>query len=72
MEFVKARKVGNSITLAAPRELNVNVGEEFFAYKGVDGVIVYAPRIKNPFGELNSFPMKDDFEEVKILDTEIE
>jgi len=72
MEVVKSRKVGNSTTLTIPKELNVGIGEEFFVYKGVDGVIVFAPRMKNPFGVIGSFPMSDEWEGVEILDSEVE
>ena len=72
MEMVKSRKVGNSVTLTIPRKLNVGIGEEFFVYKGVDGVIVFAPKISNPFGALNSFLMEDNFDEVEFFDSEIE
>jgi len=41
--------------------LNVEDGEECFVYKGVDGVIVCEPRVKNPFGEVASFPMSDEW-----------
>ena len=72
MELVKSRKVGNSTTVTIPKELDVGIGEEFFVYKGVDGVIVFAPPIKNPFGELNSFRMNDDGEGVEIIEAEIQ
>lgn len=71
MNTVKTRKVGNSITITIPKELEIQSGVEFVAYKGVDGAIVFAPKIKNPLNELTPFIMEDDFSEVLILDSEI-
>lgn len=70
MHTVKARKVGNSLAVTIPKELNISEGTEFFVYKGVDNVIVLAPKIKNPFDNMEPFTMDDDFEGVVLLKNE--
>ena len=45
MATVKARKVGNSMTVTIPKDLKVKEGTEFSVYRGVDGVIVLAPKL---------------------------
>jgi len=72
METVKTRKVGNSVTVTIPQELNISIGEEYCVYKGVDDIIVFAPKIQNPLVDSDPVRMQDEFEEVRILDTEIE
>jgi len=71
MTTVKTRKVGNSTTITLPKELDVKIGIEFTAYRGVDGVIVLAPKIENPLDKLEPFRMEDEFEDVEWLDSEI-
>ena len=71
MTTVKTRKVGNSLTITIPKELAVEVGQEFTVYKGVDDIIVLAPKIANPFDGETDLRMEDDFKEVKLLDHEI-
>lgn len=43
MNYIKTRKVGNSVTITLPKELNVAVGEEYSVYKGKDGTILLSP-----------------------------
>lgn len=71
MNTVKTRKVGNSVTVTIPKTLNVPEGQEMFVYKGVDNVIVLAPKIPDPFSGGADLRMEDDFEGVKFLDSEI-
>ena len=71
MNTVKTRKVGNSVTVTIPKTLNVPEGQEMFVYKGVDNVIVLAPKIADPFSGDADLRMEDDFEGVKFLDSEI-
>ncbi|HHF7019264.1 type II toxin-antitoxin system PemI/MazE family antitoxin [Streptococcus mutans] len=70
MTTVKARKVGNSMTVTIPKSLNIEEGTEFSVYKGIDDVIVLAPKLKNPFKEKIDLRMTDDFEGVTLLDNE--
>jgi len=72
METVITRKVGNSVTVTIPKELNISIGREYHVYKGADDVIVFAPRIKNPLVDSDCVRMTDEFEEVCFLDTELE
>lgn len=52
MNTVKTRKVGNSLVVTIPKSLEVEEGTEFLVYKGVDGVIVLAPKIPNSFDDM--------------------
>ena len=72
METVITRKVGNSVTVTIPKGLNISIGREYHVYKGADGVIVFAPRIRNPLVDSDRVRMTDEFEEVCLLDTELE
>ncbi|HFI0238233.1 TPA: AbrB family transcriptional regulator [Streptococcus suis] len=70
MNTIKTRKVGNSLAITIPKELNVAEGKEFIVYKGIDDVIVLAPKIPNPFDNMEPFIMDNDFEGVVLLDNE--
>lgn len=70
MTTVKARKVGNSMTVTIPKSLNIEEGTEFSVYKGIDDVIVLVPKLENPFKEKVDLRMTDDFEGVTLLDNE--
>jgi antitoxin component of MazEF toxin-antitoxin module len=72
METVITRKVGNSVTVTIPKELNISTGREYLVYKGADNVIVFAPKIENPLFNSGNVQMTDEFEEVRFLDTELE
>ena len=71
MNTVKTRKVGNSLTVTIPKALDVPEGQEMVVYKGADNVIVLAPKIADPFSEVADLRMENDFEGVKLLDSEI-
>ncbi|GFH42326.1 hypothetical protein Hs30E_08770 [Lactococcus hodotermopsidis] len=49
MNTVKTRKIDNSTTVTIPKEIDVEIGAEFFVYKGVDNVIILARKVENPF-----------------------
>lgn len=70
MNTVKTRKVGNSLAVTIPKELGIAEGKEFIVYKGVDDVIVLAPKISNPFDTMEPFTMVNDFEGVTLLEHE--
>ena len=70
MDLVKTRKVGNSLTITIPKRLEVEEGAEFAVYRGIDGAIVLAPKILNPFDQYEDLRMEDDFEGVVLLDEE--
>ena len=71
MNTVKTRKVGNSLTVTIPKNLGMTEGQEMVVYKGADNVIVLAPKIADPFSEVADLRMENDFEGVKLLDSEI-
>ncbi|EMB62829.1 type II toxin-antitoxin system PemI/MazE family antitoxin [Streptococcus mutans] len=70
MTIVKARKVGNSMTVTIPKDLKVKEGTEFSVYRGIDNMIILAPKIANPFDGKTDLAMTDDFEGVTLLDNE--
>lgn len=70
MSTVKARKVGNSITINLPKELGVKIGEEFTVKKGRNRAIMLVPKMTNPFDSISDLRMDDDFESVVLLDHE--
>lgn len=70
MSTVKATKVGNSITITLPKELGVDIGEEFTLKKGRNGAIMLVPKMTNPFDGISDLRMDDDFESVALLDHE--
>lgn len=47
---VKIRKVGNYNTLTVPDNIKP-VAKEYDVYQGLDGVIVFSPKRKNPFND---------------------
>ena len=71
MNTVKTRKVGNSLTVTIPKNLGMTEGQEMVVYKGIDGVIVLAPKLKDPFDGIADLRMTNDFEGVKIIDSEM-
>lgn len=70
MKHVKARKVGNSVTVTIPKELGITTGQEFLIEKGRDGIIMLVPKMANPFNGIDDLSMTDDFEGVSLLDHE--
>lgn len=68
MKTVKTRKVGVSVVLPIPKELRNSEGEEFHINKGGDDMIVLAPKILNPFDNMEPFIMENDLEGVVLLD----
>ena len=70
MTIVKARKVGNSMTVTIPKDLKVKEGTEFSVYRGIDNMIILAPKLANPFDGKTDLAMTDDFEGVTLLDNE--
>ena len=71
MNTVKTRKVGNSLTVTIPKNLGMTEGQEMVVYKGIDGVIVLAPKLNDPFDGITDLRMTNDFQGVKIIDSEI-
>ena len=63
MNYIKTRKVGNSVTITLPKELNVTVGEEYSVYKGKDGTILLSPGKKDLLSDAT-----DEMIREKILD----
>jgi hypothetical protein len=54
-----------------PKNLGMTEGQEMVVYKGIDGVIVLAPKLKDPFDGITDLRMTNDFEGVRSLDSEI-
>ncbi|MDR0299091.1 MAG: AbrB family transcriptional regulator [Streptococcaceae bacterium] len=72
MTTVKTRKVGNSMTITIPKKMNIEAGREYVAYQGVDEVLVFSPRIKNPLDSIEPMVMEDDFSEIYFTDHEVD
>lgn len=70
MVLVKARKVGNSVSVTLPKEFGIETGQEFVIEKGKNNVLILAPKLKNPFDGETDLRMTDDFEGVKLLSNE--
>lgn len=49
MITAKTRKVGNSVAVSIPKQLDVNFDEEFIIYKSKNGSIIMTPKMDNPF-----------------------
>ncbi|GGE26958.1 type II toxin-antitoxin system PemI/MazE family antitoxin [Streptococcus himalayensis] len=43
MTVVKTRQVGNSISLTIPKELGIEIGQEYTVYKASDGSLLFSP-----------------------------
>ena len=71
MNLVKTRKVGNSVTVTLPKDLGVDTGQEFLIQKGNNDVIMLVPKLPNPFDSKTDLTMDNDFEGVRLLDSEI-
>ncbi|WKF85855.1 type II toxin-antitoxin system PemI/MazE family antitoxin [Lacticaseibacillus pantheris] len=70
---VRARKVGHSIALTVPRELDVKNGQEFEVHRENNGAIVYSPKHRNPFegGWFNKdLRQTDILDNREVLDSE--
>ena len=61
----------HSLTVTIPKNLGMTEGQEMVVYKGIDGVIVLAPKLKDPFDGITDLRMTNDFEGVRSLDSEI-
>lgn len=70
MALVKARKVGNSVSVTLPKEFGIETGQEFVIEQGKNRVLILAPKLKNPFDGETDLRMTDDFEGVKLLSNE--
>ncbi|GEQ33361.1 type II toxin-antitoxin system PemI/MazE family antitoxin [Marinilactibacillus psychrotolerans] len=60
---MKARKQGNSLTLTIPKKFNISEGQEFVAFKGRRGGIVYVPKKENIFDKAITEGRTIDFED---------
>lgn len=70
MNLVKTRKVGNSVTITLPKDLNIATGQEFLIQKDNNNVIILIPKITNPFDGKTDLTMENDFEGVTLLENE--
>lgn len=75
MPSVKLRKVGSSNVLTVPKEFAPQY-QNYDAFMGHDGAIIFLPKTKNPFTdkefiEQNTGALTDsDFTETEVLDEE--
>ncbi|OLS05746.1 AbrB family transcriptional regulator [Lacticaseibacillus casei] len=60
---IKAKKVGNTMTLTVPKEFKIAEGTEFTVKQRSDGGIVYLPIHHNPF---ESDRIKQDLKQADV------
>ncbi|MBO1086867.1 MULTISPECIES: type II toxin-antitoxin system PemI/MazE family antitoxin [Enterococcus] len=58
---VKARKIGNSISISIPKQYQVEAGSKYVVYKSKNGGLIFTPQIENPF--LSDEPFQKDEDE---------
>lgn len=58
------------MTVTIPKKFKDKEETEFSVYKGIDDVIVLAPKLENPFKKKIDLRMTNDFEGVTLLDNE--
>ncbi|API87827.1 hypothetical protein BKP56_00030 [Marinilactibacillus sp. 15R] len=72
---MKARKQGNSLTLSIPKKFGVEEGQEFMAFKGRRGGVVYVPVQEDIFEkaleEGRSLRYEESLEEIKPVGREM-
>ncbi|MDR0199749.1 MAG: AbrB family transcriptional regulator [Streptococcaceae bacterium] len=70
---MRTRKVGASVAITLPKELNIPVDKDFIVSKTADGSLIFVPKIKNPLDELpDDFVMADEFSEAVLTESEID
>lgn len=58
---VKARKIGNSMVLTVPQEIDI-VAKKYHVYQSGDGMILYVPEnIPNPFEKIKAEDILKNF-----------
>lgn len=64
--MMKTRKQGNSLAITVPKKFGIKEGEEFVAFKGRRGGIIYVPKQEDIFEkavrEGQSLRFEDEFE----------
>lgn len=63
MPIVKARKIGNSLTITIPKEFDIPQGQEYMVFKGSDGALLFSPNTENLLEEAT-----DDLIREKLID----
>ena len=63
MPIVKARKIGNSLTITIPKEFDIPQGQEYTVYKATDGSLLFSPS-----GEYLLEKATDDLIREKLID----
>lgn len=60
------RKVGNSVSVSIPSELNVKVGTEYIFHKSKNGAITMVPKVTNPYTSREKFTSVNDNTDFEI------
>lgn len=68
MLLVTSRKVGNSVSISIPSELNPKIGQQYLIYKSKNGSLTLVPKIKNPFKDENSIFVDDNDQNTAMLE----
>lgn len=61
MLTAKTIKVGNSVAISIPSQLNIEPGTEYVVYKSKKGSLTFAPKIENPFASDEVFVNDDQY-----------
>ncbi|AWN20927.1 hypothetical protein [Streptococcus sobrinus] len=72
MKSIKIQQVGDNLVLVLPEDLGIQTGQEFDLQVKANGVIRLIPLPSNPFQGDDDLRMTDDFEDIRLLDQEIQ
>ena len=73
MKSIKIQQVGENLVLVLPEDLGIQTGQEFDLQVKANGVIRLIPLPSNPFqGDDDDLRMTDDFEDLRLLEQEIQ
>ena len=72
MKSIKIQQVGDNLVLVLPEDLGIQTGQEFDLQVKANGVIRLIPLPSNPFQGDDDLSMTDDFEDIRLLDQEIQ
>lgn len=72
MKSIKIQQVGKNLVLVLPEDLGIQTGQEFDLQVKANVVIRLIPLPSNPFQGDDDLRMTDDFEDIRLLEQEIQ
>lgn len=72
MKSIKIQQVGDKLILKLPDNLGIKDNQEFVSQVSSQGVISLIPVPSNPFEGDEDLRMTDDFEDIRLLEQEIQ